>query len=124
MRIRKFTAPTLAEALAQVKRELGEQAILLKTRPLDPRLDGRKGYEVTAAQDQEPLVSVREPLAPVPPPPKLFPVPPVLRCTPCERLPVLPRCCCACSEIPPHRTNARRPIQPLPNRVCCMFMYP
>ncbi len=65
MRIRKFTAPTLAEALAQVKRELGEQAILLKTRPLDPRLDRKKGYEVTAAQDQEPLVSVREPLAPV-----------------------------------------------------------
>lgn len=55
MRIRKFTARTMAEALAAVKAELGEAAVLLKTRALDPRSDGRSGFEVTAASEPEPV---------------------------------------------------------------------
>jgi flagellar biosynthesis protein FlhF len=32
MIIKKFIAPTMPEALAKVKKELGEQAVILKTR--------------------------------------------------------------------------------------------
>jgi flagellar biosynthesis protein FlhF len=71
MRIKKFTARTLPEALAAVKAELGESAVLLKTRTLEVRTDGRQGFEVTAAHEPEPVqahrpspAKVREFLAP------------------------------------------------------------
>ncbi|MBU1318128.1 MAG: 50S ribosome-binding GTPase [candidate division Zixibacteria bacterium] len=55
MRIRNFQAETVSEALGLVKRELGSDAIILKTTPLDAR-DGRnhpggRVFQVTACVD-------------------------------------------------------------------------
>src|SRR5690242_4206423 len=55
MRIRKFVARSMAEAMLAVRAELGDSAVLLKTRALDRRVDGRNGFEVTAAVEPEPL---------------------------------------------------------------------
>lgn len=55
MRIKKFTAGSMREALMQIKRELGEEAIILKTRKLPKKvfpLGGRDEVEVTAAVDE------------------------------------------------------------------------
>jgi flagellar biosynthesis protein FlhF len=69
MRIRKFTARSMAEALNQVKTEFGDAAVLLRTRALNPRTDGRAGFEVTAAHDPEPVAPPREARAPFEPAP-------------------------------------------------------
>jgi len=45
----------MAEALEAVKAEFGDAAVLLRTRALDPRVDRRSGFEVTAAHEPEPL---------------------------------------------------------------------
>lgn len=55
MKIKKITAGSMKEALLQVKAELGEDAMILKTRKLPGKLLGRGGeqIEVTAAVDEE-----------------------------------------------------------------------
>jgi flagellar biosynthesis protein FlhF len=55
MRIKKFTAGSMREALVQIKNELGEEAIILKTRKLPKKvfaLGAKDGVEVTAAIDE------------------------------------------------------------------------
>jgi len=60
MKIKKFTAPTMTEALAKVREELGNDAIILNTRSnrrggvFD--FIGRSEVEVTAAVDEKPSV--------------------------------------------------------------------
>lgn len=51
MRLRSFTAPNLSEAMARVRAEFGEDAIIVSTRPRGP---GR-GVQVTAAWEDDPL---------------------------------------------------------------------
>lgn len=53
MKIRKFQAPSLKEALAQVKLELGPEAIIVATNPIRRGFLG-SGIEVTAAIDEPP----------------------------------------------------------------------
>ncbi len=54
MKIKKITAGSMKEALLQVKAELGEDAMILKTRKLPGKLLGRGDQvEVTAAVDEE-----------------------------------------------------------------------
>lgn len=59
MRIRKFEAATVQQAMARVKAELGDNAVILHTRTYPGRLFGILGkprVEVTAAlEDQQPL---------------------------------------------------------------------
>jgi flagellar biosynthesis protein FlhF len=55
MRIKKFTAGSMREALMQIKNELGEDAIILKTRKVPKKvfaLGGHDEVEVTAAIDE------------------------------------------------------------------------
>ena len=52
MRIRKFEAADMREALALVKRELGPDAMVISTRQLKKGLIGQGGVEVTAAVDE------------------------------------------------------------------------
>ena len=51
MRVKKFTAATVKEALAEVRREMGEKALIISTREMRGTL-GRKFVEVTAASDK------------------------------------------------------------------------
>src|SRR3989339_706060 len=54
MKIKKFKADTMKEALLQVKAELGPGAVILNTKKLNGSLFsafGREKYEVTAALD-------------------------------------------------------------------------
>jgi flagellar biosynthesis protein FlhF len=54
MKIKKFVAPTLPEALAKIKQDLGQDAVILKTRFSSPRNGSsniEKSVEVTAALD-------------------------------------------------------------------------
>ena len=54
MIIKKFIAPTMPEALAKVKKELGEEAVILKTRMnRKGGPDNSKSVEVTAAIERE-----------------------------------------------------------------------
>ena len=67
MRIKKFTAKNYADALEQVKRELGEDALIMSTRSIKPEspLSGRSianKVEITAAIEFEESVSVEEEL--------------------------------------------------------------
>ncbi|MFC1692538.1 flagellar biosynthesis protein FlhF [Candidatus Latescibacterota bacterium] len=59
MTIKKFRAPTVTEALAKVREELGNEAIILSTRSERKGgvfdLIGRRVVEVTAALDDKPL---------------------------------------------------------------------
>lgn len=55
MRIKKYTAGSMREALLQIKNELGEEAIILKTRKLPKKvfsIGAREDVEVTAAVDE------------------------------------------------------------------------
>ncbi|MCX7727117.1 MAG: flagellar biosynthesis protein FlhF, partial [Chitinispirillaceae bacterium] len=55
MRIKKFTAETMREALLKIKEELGEDAIILNTRRLSKKIfpiGGKEEIEVTAAVDE------------------------------------------------------------------------
>ena len=54
MLIKKFIAPTMPEALAKVKKELGEEAVILKTR-MNRKAGGasEKGVEITAAIERD-----------------------------------------------------------------------
>ena len=56
MRIKKYTASSMREALLKIKEELGEEAIILKTRKLPKKvfaLGSQDEIEVTAAIDEE-----------------------------------------------------------------------
>ncbi|MBI5837307.1 MAG: hypothetical protein HZB25_08685 [Candidatus Eisenbacteria bacterium] len=75
MRIKKFVARTMPEALAAVKADLGDAAVLLRTRALDIRVDGKRGFEVTAAAETEPVRPTREPRATLPDLPPHVPAP-------------------------------------------------
>jgi flagellar biosynthesis protein FlhF len=50
MKIKKFVAPSLPEALAKIKQDLGEEAVILKTR-FNGSAGKNKSVEVTAAVD-------------------------------------------------------------------------
>ena len=50
MKIKKFVAPSLSEALAKIKQDLGEEAVILKTR-FNGGVGKNKNVEVTAAID-------------------------------------------------------------------------
>jgi len=60
MKIKKFTAPTMTEALAKVRDELGNDAVILNTRSNRKGgvfdFIGRSEVEVTAAVDEKPSV--------------------------------------------------------------------
>jgi flagellar biosynthesis protein FlhF len=53
MRVKKYTASTIKEALAQIRREMGETALIISTREMTGSL-GRRFVEVTAAADDSP----------------------------------------------------------------------
>lgn len=48
MHVKKYSSATVAEALARIKRELGDEAVILSTR----RLERGRGFEVMAALDE------------------------------------------------------------------------
>jgi flagellar biosynthesis protein FlhF len=71
MKIKKFVAPTLPEALSKIKQDMGQDAVILKTRfssPRDGSLNGEKCVEVTAAIDQAPVSTPAAPPVPTPAP--------------------------------------------------------
>ena len=53
MRIKKYVAKSMREALLQIKEELGEEAIILKTAKMPKKMFGPDEIEVTAAVDEE-----------------------------------------------------------------------
>jgi flagellar biosynthesis protein FlhF len=55
MRIKKYTAKSMKEALLQIKQELGEDAIILKTSHMPGKLFSQGDIEVTAALDENAL---------------------------------------------------------------------
>jgi flagellar biosynthesis protein FlhF len=52
MKVKKYTASTIKEALAKIRQELGEDALIISTREMTGTL-GRKFVEVTAAADDK-----------------------------------------------------------------------
>ena len=70
MRIKRYTAPTMQEALARVREEMGDDALIIQTRKLRPWWPwGKARVEVVAAMDGRPAASrVAEP-PPAPRPP-------------------------------------------------------
>jgi flagellar biosynthesis protein FlhF len=77
MIIRSYSGRSVTDALAKVRHDLGEQALIIETRAVHtPGLLGRKsGYEVVAARDDAP---VSAPAKSVSPSPSAPPAPPVL----------------------------------------------
>ncbi|MBT5058664.1 MAG: flagellar biosynthesis protein FlhF [Gemmatimonadetes bacterium] len=57
MKIRKFVAPSVPQALRQVRDDLGDQAVILNTRQI-PGESGRQHVEITAALDAAPVANV------------------------------------------------------------------
>ena len=53
MRLKRYSAPTMADALRMIKTELGEDAVILSTRKVKGP-DGKPGLEITAAVDAAP----------------------------------------------------------------------
>jgi flagellar biosynthesis protein FlhF len=53
MRIKKYTAKSMKEALLQIKQDLGEEAIILKTSHAPGKLFSQGNIEVTAALDED-----------------------------------------------------------------------
>ncbi|OGR05424.1 MAG: flagellar biosynthesis protein FlhF [Deltaproteobacteria bacterium RIFOXYD12_FULL_50_9] len=71
MRIRRFEAPDTTTALAMIKKEMGEDAVILSTRPISNGKNGKKPWlEVVAAMDSdiEALVNMVPPAQPQEPP--------------------------------------------------------
>ena len=54
MQIKKYLAPTLKEAIAKMKDQLGDEAVVLSTRVLegDPQIGQKKMFEITAGSDE------------------------------------------------------------------------
>ncbi|MBM3278004.1 MAG: flagellar biosynthesis protein FlhF [Candidatus Handelsmanbacteria bacterium] len=72
MKIRKYVARTVPEALQQVREDLGEQAVILNTRQLrgNTRFNpqGETRVEITAAMDEDPAPATPRTAAPDPSP--------------------------------------------------------
>ncbi len=51
MRVLKFEGTTMRDAIAKVKAELGDQAVIISTRQLKRGLLGGTAYEISAAID-------------------------------------------------------------------------
>ena len=51
MKLKRFTAPTMPEAIKMIKNDLGEDAVILSTRKITGA-GGQKGLEITAAIEQ------------------------------------------------------------------------
>ncbi len=67
MRIKKYTASSMKEALLMIKKELGEEAMILKTRNMPKKMfsfGDQKSIEVTAAIDEN-ETKPQPPLAPL-----------------------------------------------------------
>lgn len=64
MKVKKYTASTMKEALAQIRQEMGEDALIISTREMTAPL-GRKFIEVTVAAEEKKGVAAA--LAPAPP---------------------------------------------------------
>ena len=62
MQIKKFKAKTLREAIAEMKKEFGDEAIVLSTKVLDDFSNGieQKIFEITASMDTEESFEVEE----------------------------------------------------------------
>ncbi len=58
MRIKRFRGENALEVLARVKKELGEEALILSSRRVEE--EGKIFYEITAAVDQDPNPEVSE----------------------------------------------------------------
>ncbi len=60
MQIKKFTAKTLKEAIADMKQEFGDEAIVLGTKIIENYANGieQKLFEITASVDEEELIPV------------------------------------------------------------------
>jgi len=70
MRIKKFVAPTLPEALARIKQDMGGDAVILKTRFTNESENmGDKKVEVTAAIDNAANIQVSSDRLVIPPKP-------------------------------------------------------
>ncbi len=68
MRIKKYIANSMREALLQIKDELGEDAIILKTRKLPKKVFGIAGQEeveVTAAVDEDAVKTPKQSFQPI-----------------------------------------------------------
>jgi len=68
MRIKKYIANSMREALLQIKDELGEDAIILKTRKLPKKVFGIAGQEeveVTAAVDEDTVQTPKQSFQPI-----------------------------------------------------------
>ena len=52
MRLKRYTAPTMADALKIIKHELGPEAVILSTRKIKGT-DGKPSLEITAAVDRD-----------------------------------------------------------------------
>ncbi len=63
MRMKSFTAPTMAEAMRQIRAEFGEDAVIVATRPAN----GRREVCVTAAIDRADVISAEAAAAPAAP---------------------------------------------------------
>ncbi len=71
MKIKKYRAASIREALLQIKEELGPDAVILKTQEFKNPASAAEKYEVTAALDESSLPPPAEPQAvrsPIPPP--------------------------------------------------------
>ena len=53
MRIKKFFADSYREALDQVKRQVGEDALILDTRPVEMIPGNKTGVEIIVALEEE-----------------------------------------------------------------------
>ncbi|MBI4183108.1 MAG: hypothetical protein HY521_03805 [Proteobacteria bacterium] len=60
MRLKIFTAPTMAQAMAQVRRELGEDAIIVSSQ----RVPKGRGFRITAALESEGEAGLAAPAGP------------------------------------------------------------
>ena len=60
MQIKKFKSKTLREAIAEMKKEFGDEAIVLSTKVLDDFSNGieQKIFEITAGIDEEEILEV------------------------------------------------------------------
>ncbi|MFH1144383.1 MAG: flagellar biosynthesis protein FlhF, partial [Candidatus Eisenbacteria bacterium] len=67
MRIRRFRAAGMAQALEAVRRALGPDAVILETRPVPGAGSGGRGVEVLAAADRHPGTAWDAPLPQAPP---------------------------------------------------------
>lgn len=67
MKIKKYTATTMKQALVNVKQELGDEAVILNSRKVQSdEFPGQELFEVTAAVDEMDQPTVRRPVKPTP----------------------------------------------------------